>query len=284
MKIANVEIKDIQKVQLEVLLEFDRICKKNNIRYQLFAGTLLGCIRHEGFIPWDDDIDVCMLREDYDKFIDLCKSELSPMYFLQTYETDKNYIMQFAKIRKNNTIFMEKATSKCKIHQGVYIDIFPLDKVQPNSLLGKLQQKILYILGRLNLTRIKDICLNIDNEFEKKIGLVLNKIVNLLPKSIINNLQNRVCTMLNNKVNIEYVSHLTNGASSIRLKKYMINKNEFYNIIEGKFEGYEFPIPQNYDRVLSNLFGDYMKLPPKESRQPHHNVIKVELNNVEKIY
>src|SRR5699024_7471673 len=146
MEVGNTgdEIKEVQKDQLDILIEFDRICKKNNIKYQLFAGTLLGAIRHKGFIPWDDDIDVCMLREDYEKFLNICNKDMKNEYFLQTYNSDTNYIMQFAKLRKNNTIFLERVTANCDIHHGVYIDIFPLDDVRPNTLMGNFQQKLLY--------------------------------------------------------------------------------------------------------------------------------------------
>ena len=89
----NINLKELQNIQMEILVEFDRICKKNNIKYQLFAGTLLGAIRHKGFIPWDDDIDVCMLRKDYIKFLNACESDLRENYFLQTFETDEQYIL-----------------------------------------------------------------------------------------------------------------------------------------------------------------------------------------------
>src|SRR5690554_4796206 len=95
----GVNLKAIQSIQVEILLEIDRICKKNDIRYQLFAGTLLGAVRHKGFIPWDDDIDLAMLREDYDKFIQVCKYDLDNKYFLQTYETDPQYTFTFGKVR-----------------------------------------------------------------------------------------------------------------------------------------------------------------------------------------
>ena len=95
----DVGIRDVQMIQLEILLEFDRICRKNNIKYQLFAGTLLGAVRHKGFIPWDDDIDVCLLRDDYEKFLDVCLRDLDPGFFLQTYETDEKCIGSMLKFR-----------------------------------------------------------------------------------------------------------------------------------------------------------------------------------------
>ena len=147
-------LRDVQKVQLEILLEFDRICRKHGLKYLLFAGTLLGAVRHKGFIPWDDDIDVCMLRGDYERFLTVCKDELSAELFLQTTDTDREYPLQFAKLRKNNTRFVEKSMSDLKIHHGVFIDIFPLDNVMPHSFIGRFQQISLYVLHRINLTRV----------------------------------------------------------------------------------------------------------------------------------
>jgi len=99
------DLRDIQLTQLEILLEFDRICKKHRIQYHLFAGTLLGAVRHKGFIPWDDDIDVCMLRSEYDRFLSVYTTELADAYFLQNSYTDPSYYNIFSRIRKNGTFF-----------------------------------------------------------------------------------------------------------------------------------------------------------------------------------
>src|SRR5699024_5817523 len=93
-------------------------------------------------------------------FIEVCNYELDSSYFLQTYETDPEYIMQFAKIRKHNTLFVEKSISETNIHKGIYIDIFPLDNVKTNKVIGKVQYIMIYLLGRLNLTRVKMLCKN----------------------------------------------------------------------------------------------------------------------------
>ena len=118
-------IKEMQKIELEMLLEVDRICKKFNIRYFLIAGTLLGAIRHKGFIPWDDDIDIIIPLNDYIKFCKVAEKELNKNYFLQNYKTDFT-AMWYTKIRKNNTTAIQ-ANHKNKLHhQGIWIDIFPL--------------------------------------------------------------------------------------------------------------------------------------------------------------
>ena len=173
-------------------------------------------------------------------------------YFLQTNKTDKNYIMQFAKLRKNQTLFIEKSMSELDIHHGVYIDIFPLDNVLPDKVKGNFQQKILYILGRINLTRSKSICLSVDNKFSQLLRLSFYYLMKLIPKNWTDNLLEKVTTMFQN-IETEYVTHLTNGASKKRYQKYMMRKSTFYNLKDGEFEGELFPIPKDYQDVLTNF-------------------------------
>lgn len=273
----NVYIKDVQSVQLEILVELDRICKKHEIRYQLFAGSLLGAVRHKGFIPWDDDIDVCLLREDYNRLLNVCKTELNEAYFLQNYETDNESILQFSKIRKNNTIFMSNSYKDSNMHMGIFIDIFPLDNIRPNTFLGELHRKLCNIMFVATTSMVKSRCYNVKNPLRKYIRLGLHYFLKLFPKIMIDRLANRVICMFNQKDTV-YVSHLTNGASKSTYNRYMVKKDDFYNVMDGEFEGYKFPIPIEYDKVLTNLFGDYMKFPPINKQKPHHGIIKIDFN------
>ena len=121
----------LHSIQVEILDEIIRICDSNNLDYYLIGGTLLGAIRHKGFIPWDDDLDIAMPRDAYDKFISLCYSELSDDYILDSFKNNSGYWLPFIKIRKKNTIYEEKAISaKRNIPKGVWVDIFPLDNVK----------------------------------------------------------------------------------------------------------------------------------------------------------
>ena len=122
------ELRKLQLTEIEVLDEIVRICKKHKLQYFLLAGTCLGAVRHSGFIPWDDDIDIGMPREDYEKFLNIALDELDEKYFLQYYKTDENYYLGFAKVRKNNTSFITKGFEKKKGHQGFFVDIFPRNK------------------------------------------------------------------------------------------------------------------------------------------------------------
>ena len=116
----------LKKYELEVLDKFVSICEKNNIKYFLAYGTLLGAVRHKGFIPWDDDIDVYLKPEDYYKFKEVMKNNPEDGYFYQSLETEKYYSMTFSKLRMDNTCVIEKKLKREKIHNGIYIDIFPL--------------------------------------------------------------------------------------------------------------------------------------------------------------
>lgn len=270
-------LRKVQKTQLEILIEFDRICRKHNLTYQLFSGTLLGAIRHNGVIPWDDDIDVCMLRKDYENFIKICSNELHSSYFLQTNETDPEYIMQFAKIRKNKTLFVEKATSETNIHKGIYIDIFPLDNVEPNKLLGKIQYILIYFLGKLNLTRIKMLSKNTKGPIKRILSLISHYMVNLIPKNITDNIQKKLYSMYAES-DTQYINHLTNGVSKKRWNMFLRESSSFKDITLVNFEEYKFPAPSNYHNVLTKHYGNYMELPPEDKRSSHHGIIKIEFN------
>lgn len=280
---SNPEIRDLQLVQLEILLEFDRICKKHNIRYQLFSGTLIGCIRHQGFIPWDDDIDVCLIREEYDRFLEIAKIELDEKFFLQTYETDRNTVKRLARIRKNNTLYLQEQYQFIKMHHGIPISLMPLDNVKPGTFIGEFHrafyQFLLVPLRKLNYCRSWDNCINKNKNkpLRKSVTILLHVISKFIPKKFTDNFHNKIACMFNGK-ETEYIAHLTNGATKKRYKAFMMSRKDFFDVISGKFEGHTFPIPRNYDKLLTNIYGDYMTYPPIEEQKPKHYVTNVILD------
>lgn len=274
---TGVYIKDVQMIQLEILCEVDRICKKHGVSYQLFAGTLLGAVRHKGFIPWDDDIDVCMLRNDYERFIKCCECDLKRDYFLQYYKSDKKSYLQFAKIRKNNTLFINRVEAGSGMHNGIFIDIFPLDNVSPNTLCGRVHPWIFNVLYIIGSSRVKGRAVNSKNIATRCIRLLFHFVLKLMPKICLDRLMQGVLRYFEGK-NVKYVNHLTNGISRERLRRYLRVKETFYDTVELDFEGHLFPGPKNYQEVLKQNYGDYMKLPPKEKQYPHHGIYEIDLN------
>ena len=143
-------LREMQLVQLECLIELDRICREFDIKYSLDGGTLLGAVRHRGFIPWDDDIDVIMLRDEYEKLYDACKSQLDTIgFFLQERRTDPYYRVGYPRMRRNGTIYRRVGHEHMKYHEGVFIDIFVLDNVPDNAVLRKMHRLICFCIRKV---------------------------------------------------------------------------------------------------------------------------------------
>jgi lipopolysaccharide cholinephosphotransferase len=274
---SSVRIRDVQEIQIEMLAEFDRVCKRHDIPYQLFAGTLLGSVRHKGFIPWDDDIDVCMLRADYERFLNLSEEEVDSRYFVQTFRSDPGFHFQFAKMRKRGTRFLEHWHTDGSMESGVFIDIFPFDNVEPDRVSGRIQQFLLWALISGNLRRFRNICLKETSAARRVGSLTLHYGLKPIPARWINALIFRILNWFSDR-NTVLCNHLSNGASPRRLRRYLRSRDAFTDCIEGEFEGQMFPIPRDYDEVLKQNFGDYMQLPAPEERMPHHRMVDIKLS------
>ncbi len=261
--------KDMQKIEVEMLLEIDRICKKFNIRYFLIAGTLLGAIRHKGFIPWDDDIDIAMPLNDYRRFCKIAEKELNDKYFLQNYKTD-TIALWFTKIRKNNTTAIQLNHKNKLHHQGIWVDIFPLIGVENDEQwLSEINKKAKRTKKILN----KKIGLMEDTE-GKIIYEIANKLISL-----------KVCKfffglffkhLFKDPENYSYCFYLW-ASSKIKAK---FPTEMFSEVCEVEFEGHMFPAPKDWDGYLTLEYGDYMTPPPPEKRNGgSHTISIVDINN-----
>jgi len=240
-------------------LELKRICDKHDIRYTPVAGTLIGAVRHQGFIPWDNDMDIGMLREDYDRFVEIAKSELRPEFFLQTVDTDPNFFHPIARICLQNTISEPKWAEGVAMHHGIYIDIFPYDN-SPNGKLQMMSHKyLLWFLKIVNSDRHKRFE---SKTLKAKIGLPLIRLL-AFPFS-----DEKIEKMLSaqiqkyNKINTEYVVPTSFLTPYERIRIQRKSMEEFVSL---QFEEINIPVMRGYHEHLSNIFGDYMTPPPKES-------------------
>lgn len=264
---------EVHNILLAYLLEIDRICEKHNIKYFLAGGTLLGAIRHNGFIPWDDDADVMMLREDYDKFIKVVQSELPSNLFLQLPSTEKLNHQVFAKIRINNTLFATQFTSKfLNMHNGIFVDILSQDKTGSR----KLSQKMHIYLTLLTRSMVFNKWGNTDIKTGGRFPFMcklLNVIKNILPMTFLEFIQNKIILLHKNNKKSKY---LYDGMGR-NLRRGAFPEEWLDEVIYVDFEGKRFPVPKEYDKYLTYLYGDYMQMIPVSERRVSHSIVLMDL-------
>ncbi len=253
-------LKEIQQSSYQILKKIKEVCDKNNITYFLDYGTLIGAIRHNGFIPWDDDIDISLPRKEYEKFIEICiknPSSIAPFELLH-YKTNKKYIYPIARI--NDPRYFTDYQNAKDYGLGAFVDVYPVDGINLNDKrhLKKLLHlnNIIYVAGQKRMAKARNFLRNIPKFIFfvitrfTNINKLIAKIDKLAQKYDFNNSEIVSCSV------IESWSHF--------------NKSDYTNPIPHKFEDDEFSIPQNYDEHLHSYVGDYMKLPPKEEQIGHH--------------
>lgn len=256
-------LKEIKEIELKILLDFDIFCKKNKLRYYLVGGTLLGAIRHKGFIPWDDDIDVCMPRPDYKKLISFNK-QISGLEL--KCNALKNTMIPFCKLVNTNTKICIQYMEN-DYNQHIWIDIFPIDGLPENIIETKniykecnFYRKLFYICdAKLGEGKTK---------FKKYAKYILKPLANLYGKKrCIDNIE-QIASQYPYETS-KYVGAITWGLYGVGER---MLKSEFEKAIEVEFEGHKFPAFSCWDSYLKGLYGDYMQLPPVEKRKTHDMV------------
>lgn len=254
------EFRKMQLLELDMLVELDKVCRKHNIKYSMFGGTLLGAIRHKGFIPWDDDIDVNMPREDYEQ-LKLLRSEFEDPYFLQYPGCDKEYFFSYAKLRNSNTSGISSAFRYDEFNQGIWIDIFPMD----NCLLSTIDTNA-EIMNELILENSAWMRLN-NPYLSKSEAERLSLYKNRNPLDVYEDIDR--LSRQYEFLDTEFVTCATLTVySPLKMTYRKMDINKLINI---DLYGYEFPIPKNYDVILRTTYNDYMQFPPAEKRGTWHN-------------
>lgn len=264
------KLRPLQLTMLEILKVFDRFCREHDLKYSLYAGSLLGAVRHKGFIPWDDDLDVCMERREYDRFIALWEKSSPEGYILQNKENSPGYWQSFSKIRKEHTTFLQEEREAGKYHTGIFLDVFPLDRM-PNSKLNRVIYKWHCMKYQL-LTR----------EFiPPKAGTVVrlgsSAILACTPKrrreKIRRNMLKKI-TRYNDQRNLEVAAIETMASLH---KPFAPDMLDAY--VDLPFEDGVFMCFAGWDDHLRRKFGNYMQLPPEEERAWRHHPIIIDFEH-----
>lgn len=270
----DVTLKELQEKEVEMFKILIDVCERMNIRYYLIGGTLLGAVRHKGFIPWDDDIDIGMMRPDFEKFTHEAQKLFPDNYFVQTYETDPGYSRNFAKLRNSNTTFIESNNKKSSFNQGIYIDIFPLD-YYPESAFSA---KWLNLRKDFYMAKISE-AFDLGNLQEGIAKRWSRKIIRRIVPSVQLALKKRDAVFKS----VKNSKLIANYEGNWGMKE-VVPAEWFGNGIELEFEGMKVRGVKNYDAYLRHVYGNYMELPPVEKRVTHHETHIIDLHQSYKKY
>jgi len=249
-------LRKAQLIMLEMLIEFDSLCKKHDLRYWLDSGTLLGAVRHQGFIPWDDDIDLSMPLEDYNQFLKIAESELSSEIFLQTSQTDKNFKFDYIKLRSNKASIIEfhEKDRSINYHQGVFVDIFPMLTIEDTAANTKYYDSALEEIRALSAVSLH----TPDGKDEPVKRAVLTAA-----------LQQKHQGWESDKLKVIYGGEMPDVAACFDIAA-------VFPLTSITFEGRTFPAPNNPSHYLDAIYSfDYRQLPPEEKRIIHAHSIEI---------
>lgn len=255
-------IRKIQLIELDMLKEVDRICRKNNIKYELDGGTLLGAVRNKGFIPWDDDIDIQMLRSDYDRFCDVCKNELDPnKFFLQTYKTDQGYRWGYARILKVGTTFRRADHEMINSKNGIFLDIFPRDNMPDGSVTKLIYNIECFLARKIGYSIVGRKC---EKDYLKRLGYCF---ISTVPMSISRKLFDHLAYRYSDK----HTTYVRTPGWHWKQESKGYKRKWLDNTVEIPFEDMMAYAPKDYDEFLQYMYGpDYMTPPPEDKRKPQH--------------
>ena len=260
MEMDSETFRRMQLIELEILTEVDRICRKNNIKYNLCAGTLLGAVRHKGFIPWDDDVDIRMLHSEYVRFKKACETDLdTECFFLQDFDSDPKYRWGYAKVLKKGTTYIRTGQEDLGMKNGVWIDIFISDGIPEHPWAQWLHGQYCFAIRKILWSPV-------GAKVSKSRALrawyfLLSKIPRCVPVFGIK---------LSRKL---FPEEKSKAVVALTFPHYIegFRRELLEELTELEFEGHMFFVPKDWDEWLCAAFGpDYMELPPPEERIPHN--------------
>lgn len=270
--VVTEKLKKIWAIEIDLLNELLRVCKKHDIKVIVYAGTLLGAIRHKGMIPWDDDIDVALTRSEYEKLCEVAPEEFKHPYFFQNTQTDKKYFCGYSRLRNSLTTGMIAGMKSADYNNGIYIDVFVLDGyIEDEKMLAnqmrkkKLFERIVnsYTFAFFTKNPIK-ICIKSIIYF-----ILYFSFCKIVPYNKFIVLYDSLLSKYNQET--DRLSLITHNMNFI--PKYWLRKKDLENIVYVDFENIKVPVPRNFDSVLRHTYGNYMEYPPVEQRGKWHEGI-----------
>ena len=242
---------------ISIVKEIAEICGKHGLRYYLAEGSLLGAVRHNGFIPWDDDVDIAMPRADYDRFVGRCGEELGSRFYLDWITTNPSYHHEFAKVCIKGTEFVESVSESSSVSYGIFVDVFPLDESTGCTDDTRKRKDRIRLCNRILSAKYHN----------EKASLPKKALLRMIPAAIIKRYMLRVLKGHQNKG----CKYYTNYGSAYSIEKETFLAEDYGDGVAASFEGLDIRIPNNYGQMLSTIYGDdYMELPPLEKRTTHH--------------
>lgn len=267
----KIDIRKLQMLLLDAFKEVDRICKKYDIKYYMIGGTLIGAVRHKGFIPWDDDLDIGMMRCEYDRFLRYCPGQLTGKYFLQNYHTDVDFVPAVTRICINGTYIDDKYSRHLRFNKGAYIDIFPIDNAPDDEkLLKKHEDKI----KRIDELMFYKTC-TVYKKGPLFAKLIAKKIIKILLIPISFKYLQECRERVMKKYSQQETLRVCNTASKYNYKKETMNRSIYGEPVLLEFEDARYYAPQNWDMYLKQIYGSYMTLPPEGKRKPASDVYEL---------
>ncbi len=265
----------LRRAQLDLLAEFDRVCAAHGLEFFALYGTLLGAVRHGGFIPWDDDLDVGMLRPDYDRLTELVDAGFGGEFFFQTVDSDPHYGCMFAKLRRNDTRCVDRISFGSPQHGGVFVDVFPLD-VKATTRWGRREQKIMRYVGfRLLYLKAGYLFMRGTSVSARIVQTIARVGIRLMPRRLVIALTERHTRLgrTDGSAPREYVSLF----GAYVYERDTVDAAWIHPIGRLPFEDMTIPAFADADAYLTQIYGDYMTPPPAEQQAGHHEIVELDL-------
>jgi len=257
-------IRDIQRIQLETLIDIRHVCEKHGLTYTLYCGTLLGCIRHGGFIPWDDDVDIAMPLADYRAFLKIFPAETSDKYAVESLFSHLYASSTWCKVCRKHTVYTRREVLHLRFCKGISVDIYPLIGAADFPRFERIQSTLLLACSAFRSTEYRKATgYRLPNEKQQRIIGLFDR----LPRVI----RYILCRLFLSVCMLDPGKHLRCGTIDAAPFQGKFTRSDLRRLTTGIFEGESFRIPAEYDRLLTIMYGDYMQLPPEWARTPHYS-------------